>query len=135
MKVGEVERLIETLGETEARRLYPEIETEIETLMSRSSRLYDCLSRKYSILSPLNDRLSIKYSNPLKLELDNMKFEDTVSTSKENLEKWEKKTVRRNIDYSVAMFERLQRASERTNLSLQSIVKAALLEWLERHGL
>ena len=43
--------------------------------------------------------------------------------------------VRRNIDYSLQMFQRLNEASGELNVSLQAIAKLAIQEWLDRRDL
>ncbi len=43
--------------------------------------------------------------------------------------------VRRNIDYSVQMFQRLNQASGDLNVPLQAIAKLAIQEWLDRRDL
>ena len=42
-------------------------------------------------------------------------------------------TVRRNIDYSKELHERLESASDDLNVSSQALVKIALQEWLDRY--
>jgi len=43
--------------------------------------------------------------------------------------------VRRNIDYSPQMFQRLNEASDELNVPLQAIAKLAIQEWLDRRDL
>lgn len=43
--------------------------------------------------------------------------------------------VRRNIDYSAQMFQRLNEASDELNVPLQAIAKMAIQEWLDRRDL
>ena len=43
--------------------------------------------------------------------------------------------VRRNIDYSPQMFQRLNRASDELNVPSQAIVKLAIQDWLDRRDL
>ncbi len=43
--------------------------------------------------------------------------------------------VRRNIDYSPQMFQRLNEASGDLNVTLQAIAKLAIQDWLDRRDL
>ena len=51
------------------------------------------------------------------------------------MKKRQVQAVRRNIDYSLQMFQRLNQASGDLNVPLQAIAKLAIQEWLDRRDL